>query len=51
MGVQAFYTCYSIAFGGEWHIILLDLMVEGHECTPEGAGVPLSDCGSNFQAT
>ena len=47
---QAFYTCYSIAFGGEWHVILQDLMVSGLECTPVGPGVALSDCGDYIQA-
>ena len=47
---QALYFCYSIAFGGEWHVLLRDLMVSAPECTPEGPGVPYSDCGDKIQA-
>jgi hypothetical protein len=48
--VQAGYLCFSCAFGGEWHLILRDLMVSSPECSPEGPGVAYSDCGNSFQA-
>ena len=47
---QAVYLCYSMAFGGEWHILLRDLMVAPPYCTPEGPNVRFSDCGSPLQA-
>ena len=47
---QAIYLCYSVAFGGEWHIVLRDLMRSVPECTPEGPGIVYSDCGSPYQA-